>query len=637
MQIITFIRAAKKLLYILNSLLFDGAAHYLTRTPLTAGNRKTWTFSVWVRFTEQNNINIFNATERPYSGSGERFNLLLQSTDTLNVQANSGGSSVLNATTNTVFRDYSAWYHIVVAIDTTQATAADRAKLWVNGTQQTFSGTPTYPSQNADLAVNGAFAHHVGVNVNTSDAFTQYFDGLMALPILVDGAALTASDFGETDANGYWMPKEYSGSYGTNGGLYNFSNSSHFGEDQAGSNDFTDSGFATTDQLTDTPTDDVTLGIGNFATLNPDTSTPNWTFSNGNLTVTNASESNHRLAYATQAVEEGKFYWEVTIPSAPFIDSIGVINMDIFADGVSAYLNTYGCGWGYSTSVGRWDAGGGWSSSGSAPPALTSNGVIGIALDCDNDKLWFRNASGWINSGDPAAGTGENFNRLTKFPVAPAFSKYYNAGAYTFNFGQKAFTYTPPTGFSKLATQNLPAGHPLYVAGAAQLRAGVQVMSQTLNADSGGNADYHFRTEIVAAQIVDHSFTRVRIRMEAASVEACEIDAIYIGTKAGSGNAWDYAGDQVQVTVNGNGAFTIPAGTEIWSDWIEFSGDGTDALIVGWDHSSNTAADGFRQVTGTGIFNRWGKSATDAAATTAPSGLTLQSGTLGLVNAIEVQ
>ena len=634
MQIITFIRAAKKLLYILNSLLFDGAAHYLTRTPSTAGNRKTLGFDCWAKIASFGTvrtlfaayIDINNHTSIGFNGGNYLF-----------VQIVIFGTAY-TWLSDAAFADASAHSHFAISIDTT-ASSGNRLDVFANGVELSGAWGTEVPL-NSDLAINSTNVHYVGAR-DTGSGVGAYFDGPIALPRLIDGTSPVITDLLSFDGNNYISPKTYTGSYGTNGFLLDFADNSTaaaLGTDVSGNgNDFTVSGIATTDQLADTPTDDVTLGIGNFATLNPDTSTPNWTFSNGNLTVTNASESNHRLAYATQAVEEGKFYWEVTIPSAPFIDSIGVINMDIFADGVSAYLNTYGCGWGYSTSVGRWDAGGGWSSSGSAPPALTSNGVIGIALDCDNDKLWFRNASGWINSGDPAAGTGENFNRLTKFPVAPAFSKYNNAGAYTFNFGQKAFTYTPPTGFSKLATQNLPAGHPLYVAGAAQLRAGVQVMSYTLNADSGGNADYHFRTEIVAAQIVDHSFTRVRIRMEAASVEACEIDAIYIGTKAGSGNAWDYAGDQVQVTVNGNGAFTIPAGTEIWSDWIGFSGDGTGALIVGWDHSSNIAADGFRQVTGTGIFNRWGKSATDAAATTAPSGLTLQSGTLGLVNAIEVQ
>lgn len=601
------------------SLLFDGSTTYLNRTPGTAGNRKTWTLSAWVKRGE-----ISALAENIWSPEQDAANRMFIQWDT-----GSGitiGNRVVNVTTvwretSAKFRDPSAWYHIVVAMDTTQATASNRVKVWVNGVQQTAFDTSNDPSLNYDTFTNATITHNLGVYGLGPSA---YFDGLIALPQLIDGAALDATSFGELDDDGYWNPIEFAGttttqpgsnqvpdmtgpstpsgtasasaneggeepwkafdqdnvtywgiigtagwvqydfgasneqiitsyriyaewrpvgsgygagpddwtleasntgafsgeetvldtvtnevdgsgqgwktftfsnstayryyrlditqnggnsrthiqsfelwdadvetsdSFGTNGFQLDYADTADFGNDTSGNgNDYTPNNFTATDQLSDTPTDSTADEIGNFATLNSVTGTPNWVFSNNNLTVTNASESNHRLAYATQAVTSGTWYWEVTIPSAPNVDSIGVVNMDILKDGVSAYLSTYGAGWGYSTSVGRWDAGGGWVSAGAAPPALTSNGVIGIALDCDNNKLWFRNASGWINSGDPEAGTGANFTRSTTVPVAPAFSKYANTGAYTFNFGQNAFTYTPPTGFNtNFATQNLPA------------------------------------------------------------------------------------------------------------------------------------------------------------------------------------
>jgi len=595
------------------SLLFnDDDSAYLNRTPSTVGNRKTWTFSVWVK---RGDVGTTQYLFDSYNAASDRSLLIFTSTDKLRFLSVTSSSNVILLEPARVFRDPSAWYHIVLVSDTSNATAGNRTRIYINGVEETVFTTDTQAPLNHDTWVNSTNVHDLGKYGGAS----SYFDGLMALPILVDGAALDPTSFGEEDDDGYWNPIEFAGAssttqfttdigtqaqhidnaaasgeanlydgdgdafsdpawssgvnpdtndawlgqdfgsgvtktirqvtiyqnnssggtnyltdwdlqysdngstwtlaesytglsgtalsedlthdgsagahrywrliarsdaasgsgtvireiewyevedttsatngFGTNGFVMDFSDTSNFGDDTSGNgNDYTSNNFTASDQLSDTPTDSADDEIGNFARLNSLTGTPNWVFSNNNLTVTNATESNHRLAYATQAVTSGKWYWEVTISSAPNVDSIGVINMDIFKDGVSAYLSTYGAGWGYSTSVGRWDAGGGWISAGAAPPALTASGVIGIALDCDNNKLWFRNASGWINSGDPAAGTGANFTRTTTVPVAPAFSKYNNSGAYTFNFGLSAFTYTPPTGFeTNFATQNLPA------------------------------------------------------------------------------------------------------------------------------------------------------------------------------------
>ena len=187
------------------SLRFRSASStYLTRTPASAGNRKTWTWSAWVKRSKQTGIEtLFKA----YTDSTNSFSIYFGNTS-LSFGNDTG---TIGTSTTSVFRDPSAWYHIVFALDTTQATASDRCKLWVNGTLQPLN-TLNAPSLNQDLEVNNSSAHYLGGYTG------YYFDGYMGDVYLVDGQALTPSDFGRTDgATGQWIPKKYAGTYGTNG------------------------------------------------------------------------------------------------------------------------------------------------------------------------------------------------------------------------------------------------------------------------------------------------------------------------------------------------------------------------------------------------------------------------------------
>ncbi len=207
---------------------------YLNRTPSSAGNRKTFTFSAWVKKTS----------------TGSTFAMLGSGTDTTNLDAldfngeqlrytRSTSGSFLDVKTNATFRDPSAWYHVVLAVDTTQSTASNRVKIYVNGVQETSLAASNYPSQNEDTFINSTEPQVIGRRSAHQD---NYFDGYMADAYLVDGSQLDHTSFGEYDDNNVWQPKAYSGTYGTNGFHLDFSDNSSnaaLGYDAAGSNNWT--------------------------------------------------------------------------------------------------------------------------------------------------------------------------------------------------------------------------------------------------------------------------------------------------------------------------------------------------------------------------------------------------------------
>jgi hypothetical protein len=211
-----------------NSLRFrSSASAYLNRTPASASNQKTWTWSGWVK---RGSINasfqrLFSAKDSSNDdadclrfNSGETFSFLFRTTPNLSFTG--------NLTTTQVFRDPSAWYHIVAVLDTTQATSSNRMKLYVNGTQITSFSTATYPTQNDDGYVNSTNLHTIG---NNAASLAQNFDGYLAEVNFIDGLALTPSSFGTTDAYGIWQPIPYTGTYGTNGFYLPFYNSTTLG------------------------------------------------------------------------------------------------------------------------------------------------------------------------------------------------------------------------------------------------------------------------------------------------------------------------------------------------------------------------------------------------------------------------
>ena len=275
----------------------DDDSAYLSWTPSSAGNRKTWTWSGWIKGSATGtDQTVFTAED----GSDTASCMIVRKGDG-NFQLWQNGNQPYFRT-SALYRDPSAWYHLVVAIDTTQATESNRVKIYVNGEQVTDFTSATYPSQNQEPYINSATRHDIG-NKNYLGSDQQYLDGYLAEVNFIDGQALDPSNFGETGDYGEWKPIKYTGTYGTNGFYLDFENSGSLGADVSGNgNNWTPTNLAATDQMLDSPTN-------NFATLNPlywnptRSNTP--TYSEGNL---KAGYNTDCMTEATIGAPSGKWY-----------------------------------------------------------------------------------------------------------------------------------------------------------------------------------------------------------------------------------------------------------------------------------------------------------------------------------------
>jgi hypothetical protein len=413
------------------SLRFNSAdSANLTRT-FGSINSRTFTYSLWVK---RGKIGV---RQDVLSGA-----LIFTASDII-IAGLVSGSDILDTTQ--VFRDPSAWYHIVMAMDTTQATASNRLKLYINGQQVTSFSIANYPSQNSttDLSTSGLIGYG-------PYGGSQYFDGYMTEVNFIDGQALTPSSFGAFDSQtGVWGPIRYAGSYGTNGFYLNFSDNSNttaatLGADYSGNgNNWTPNNFSVTagagnDSLVDSPTSygtDTGVGgtvRGNYCTLNPLYGTPVPT--NGNLDATVGNQT----MYGTMSFTAGKWYWEVTPTVASGDMYLGIMD--------STYIRTDGA-WSSNTNRSYMSNGQKYGpGGGSYGASYTTNDIIGIALDMDAGSITFyKNGTS----------QGTAFTSLGGSEWRPMV---YASGTSTFvcNFGQRPFAYTAPSGFRALNTQNLP-------------------------------------------------------------------------------------------------------------------------------------------------------------------------------------
>jgi len=428
-----------------NSLRFRSSANaFLNRTPSVAGSGTTFTLSAWVKRGKLGANQAILCTSAVLGTNVSVFEIDFTSSDTLEIFAYSAPTTNLNIITTQVFRDPSAWYHIVVVADTTQATAANRIKIYVNGTQVTAFGTATYPSQNFNCYLNSTIPTLLGMYA-ASGYPSLAFDGYLAEVNLIDGQALTPSSFGETDTTtGSWKPKAYTGTYGTNGFYLKFSDiattsgsNAGLGKDFSGNanywttNNISVTSGTTYDAMIDSPTN-TSATVANYAVLNPlDTSIfPNPTISNGNLTVTNPSSAN-RNAKATMQIPSGKFYWEMTLNSAPTSNGLSIaIN---YGSTLSYYNPNSGQIYINNSLLGTY-------------ATATTNDVLAIAVDRDANTVSF-----YKNNTLLATGTG-----LSAGDMLPNFFTGNINDTFNVNFGQRPFVYTPPTGFVRLNTFNLP-------------------------------------------------------------------------------------------------------------------------------------------------------------------------------------
>jgi hypothetical protein len=421
------------------------ASANLTRTPASAGNRRIYTWSGWVKrgtLTTPGQT-LFDA----YSGVDDRTHLQFDNNQ-LRFFNNVSGSIITELRSTQVFRDPAAWYHVLVAVDTTQATASNRAKLYVNGSQITALDTATYQTQNTDTYINSANVHDIGVGGAYAD---EYFDGYMSEVYFVDGQALTPASFGATDKDGNWSPIAYTGTYGTNGFYLNFrdnTSATTMGSDFSGNgNNWTLRGFnvstanTTYDIMIDVPEDqDSANNRGNYCTWNPAFERGNESYSDGNLNGTTGTTGG---VIGTIAVTTGKWYWETVNPTTTTAARVaGLINFSTFDRNMytnSIYVQRGG---GYSINDG---------STVSYGSAAAINDVIGVALDVDAQTVIF-----YLNG--VAQGSAISLTSVYSVgqTVVPAITQSGAASrSFVVNFGQRPWAYAPPAGYKALCTTNL--------------------------------------------------------------------------------------------------------------------------------------------------------------------------------------
>lgn len=434
-----------------NSLRFNsGSSDSLTRTPSVAGNRQIWTWSGWIKKTALASRQNFFQGGNHNTGSNSSY-FEFSSGDVLRIAEYNGSIETYNLDTTQVFRDVSAFYHIVIAFDTTQATASNRVKLYVNGNQVTSFSASNYPSQNSSTSVNNTVVQNIGRDPAGGFAINGY----MSEVILVDGQQLTPSSFGASNASGVWYPIPYAGSYGTNGFNLKFGNSASLGTDSSpNGNNFTVNNLTSVDQSTDTE-------LNNWNTLNSISSFSGLALSEGNLKIvgdgTGLARSN-----CTFGLDTGKWYFEAKLTTAGSNTTIGIGQNNLTAN----YPGQDALSYAYDLESGN------KINSNSQPAygsALTTNDIFMCAFDLTNSKIFFGKNGTWFASSDPVTGASPAYtlssgvyNIIARpFGNGATVSMNFGAGttyaanSYADGAGYGNFSYAVPSGYYALCTANL--------------------------------------------------------------------------------------------------------------------------------------------------------------------------------------
>ena len=406
----------------------DNDSAQLSKTYSGAGNRRTASISMWIkRANISATMDVFGAN------SSNLDTIRFNSNDTMMIRVGNADS-----TTNRVFRDVGAWGHLFIVRDTTQSTSTNRLKAWWNNEALTFSSY-NVPSQDADTEFMNAVIHRIGTE---GGAGSQFFDGYLAQIHVIDGTAKSTTDFGEvSSATGQWIPKAYSGSYGTNGFRITGADSSDLGADVAGSNNFTSSGLAAADAVSDSPS-------SNHCTLNP-LWVDGHTLSDGNLVASAAADSAAIGTMAFDVTDAAGFYFEAKVTTAATYPNVGIRTVESPSK-VGAVANLSGNSTGrfaFTGSNGQFNDAGSGSSYGSAW-AGTADKVIGVLVKAG--ALYF-SIDGTIQNSGTAAKTG-----LTGLMLPTVF---YDAGSGTAAAWEMRFDAsdwsTTPSGYKAISSTSL--------------------------------------------------------------------------------------------------------------------------------------------------------------------------------------
>jgi hypothetical protein len=447
-----------------NSLRFnDDSSDYLSRTPAGASNRRTWTWSGWIkRANLGTTMTLFGTINEGTSQT----TLNIYSSGSFGISSSGSGFANISIDTSALLRDVSAWYHLVVAVDTTQSTASNRVKIYINGTQETSLSSTTYPALNSEGTVNQALNTEIG-RYNTV-GFFQYFDGYMSEVNFIDGQALDPTSFGEFDsATGIWKPIDVSGlTFGTNGFYLDFENSGSLGADVSGNgNNFTVNNLTSIDQTTDTPTN-------NFATLNPLNSTENGTeptYSEGNLQSVSPLSGGGFVGSSTIGVSTGKWFFELQRSAGTSTNVyIGIGDekqtREIARQSASAVF--IGNAVYYKPDDGNKVVVTNGSGVESSYGDTYGNGdIIGIALNMDNNEITFYKNGTAQNSGTaisiPTPDGACFLNIVNGADTSDTFKINFGSPPYTISSGNSDgnsignFEYAVPSGYLSLCTKNL--------------------------------------------------------------------------------------------------------------------------------------------------------------------------------------
>jgi len=458
----------------------DGDSPRMYKAGVTGTSRDAWTTSVWVKrgnVTTEQRILTFSGTD---STSAVTNIIKFNADDSLLVVDNTDGSNNhIHIQTSRLFRDPSAWYHIVVAVDSGQGTEANRVKIYINGTQETSFSDETYLAEDADTLM-GIGSGYEFVLSSWKGNNNQYFDGYLAEVVHIDGLQLAATSFGEFDEDSptIWKPIDVSElTFGNNGFYLDFEASDNLGNDANGGTDLTETNLAAADQATDTPTN-------NFATLNPVYASRfdnDGLLSEGNNKITfTAANADTGFGMSTMGVTAGKWYWEIKLPT---IARAGAGVGD--ATRLAAFTATF---WdsdpSYAFQVSTYDGKiNENNASTSYANAASDDDIVMFALDMDNHRCWYGINGTWQDSGDPtsgATGTGDVTTQIsdqTHINTGEFMSPFVIDGstsgqsAFEMNFGgcpafaissaaadgngYGAFEYAPPSGFLALCSKNL--------------------------------------------------------------------------------------------------------------------------------------------------------------------------------------
>jgi hypothetical protein len=577
-----------------NSLRFrSSASAYLSRTPTSAGNRQKFTLSVWIKLGELGTNKILLSSNT----TAQQFRIYTDNT------IGFGNSGVANYQSTGVLRDPSAWYHIVCKVDTTLASG--KVVIYVNNT--IYLTTDGGLSLNANTQFNNTVAHYIGRDTESPNA--MFFDGYMAEYNFIDGQALTPSSFGETDTTtGSWKPKAYTSTYGTNGFYLKFSDiattsgsNAGLGKDFSGNanywttNNISVTAGTTYDAMIDSPTL-TSATVANYAVLNPlkMPAPASVSYTNGNLSVS-VGNGNQTPALVTIYPSSGKWYWEVIWTSGSFA-RIGVQNTNVASTDFAADT----AGW-------RWESNTGNIYNGSTLATVSTyatGDVLGFCLDLDAGKFYVSKNGTWQNSAVPESGTGAVATNIpTSTLMSPAVATGSLTSVFAFNAGQRPFSYTPPSGFNRLNTYNLPDS--TIVKGNSYMDVALRTGTGTADGQSQVISSLAFTPDLVWNKARSNAFNHNLVDSVRGN------DKILFSNLTDAETSVGTTGTQLQITTNGFTAIqrtsyqAVNQNGVTYVNWMWLAGAGSTSSgtgtggITSVTQSVNTTA-GFSIVTYTG-------------------------------------